>query len=67
VHAEDAELAEFRHDLPRQNPCLEPVGNMRQHPVRGEGAHRVADQPLLVVQLIIDLKQIRVRDACGHG
>ena len=67
MHAEDAELAEFRHDLTGQRACLEPVSDVRQHPVRGEGAHRVADKALLIGQLVIDLQQVRVRGTCGHG
>ena len=66
VHAEDPELAKFRHDLTRQHAGLEPVGNVRKHPVRGERPHGVADEPLLLSQLVIDLQQVRMRGACGH-
>ena len=67
VHAEHAQLAEFRHDVTRQHARLEPVCDVRQHPVADEGAHGVADEPLLVGQLVVDLQQVRARRACGHG
>jgi hypothetical protein len=67
VHAEHPQLAELRHDVPGQRALLEPVLDVRQHPVAGEGAHGVTDEPLLVGQLVVDLQQVRARRACGHG
>jgi hypothetical protein len=55
VHAEHPELAEFRHNVTGQCARLEPVRNVRQHPVSGEGPHGVTDQALLVGQLVVDL------------
>jgi len=40
---------------------------VRQDPIAGEGAHGVAEEPLLVGQLVVNLQQIRARRACGHG
>ena len=67
VHAEHPQLAELRHDVPGQRALLEPVLDVRQHPVAGEGAYGVTDEPLFVGQLFVDLQQVRVRRACGHG
>jgi hypothetical protein len=67
VHAEHSQLAELRHDVPGQRALLEPVLDVRQHPVASEGAHGVTDEPFLVGQLVVDLQQVRVQRACGHG
>jgi len=56
--AEQAELAQLRHELARQGPRLEPVGDVGQDPVVGELADRVADQALLVGQLVVDPEQV---------
>jgi hypothetical protein len=58
MHPEQAELAEFRHDLTGQRACLEPVADVRQDPFGGERLHRVAEQPLLVTELVVDVQQI---------
>ena len=70
VHAEEAELAQLRHQLARQDPLLEPVADVRQHVLAHEGAHGVADRPLLVVEQGVDREEVeRVERGLllGHG
>jgi hypothetical protein len=75
VHAEQAQLAQLRHQVPGHGAGLEPVGDVRLDPVGGELADRVADQPLVRGQLVIDAQQVgfwgggwhwRVLSACWH-
>ena len=70
MHAEEAELAELRHQLAREDPLLEPVADVGQHLLADEGAHRVADRPLLVVEEGVDPEEVeRVERGLllGHG
>ena len=50
MHPEEAELAELADQLARQDPLLEPVADVGQDLLAHEGAHGVADRPLLVVE-----------------
>ena len=63
VHAQQAELAQLRGQLAGERPGLEPVGDVRHDPLGGEVADRVADQPLLVAEFVVDAEQVD----CGGG
>jgi hypothetical protein len=71
VHAEQAELRELAHQLPRQDALLEPVADLRQHALAHELAHGVPDRLLLVVEERVDREVVeRVEGGelgCGHG
>ncbi len=58
VHSEQAELAELRDQLAGERSGLEPVGDVGHDPVSGELAHGVADEALVVGQLVVDLQQV---------
>ena len=70
MHAVEAELAELGEELARQDALLEPVAHLRQHLLADEGAHGVADRPLLVVEQRVDREEVeRVESSLllGHG
>jgi phage shock protein PspC (stress-responsive transcriptional regulator) len=58
VHPEQAQLAELGDQLAGERSGLEPVGDVRHDPVRGELAHGVAHEPLVVGQLVVDPEQV---------
>ena len=65
VHAEQAQLAEFGHEVAGERTFLEPFGDVRLDPVGREVAHRVTDQPLVRGQLVVNPEQVdigRLRD-----
>ena len=64
VHAEQAQLAQLGQHRPGQYAGLEPVGDLREDMVGNEGTDGVADEPLLVAELVVDLQQVSLR---GHG
>ena len=69
MHPEQAELAEFGDQLAGERSGLEPVGDVRHDPVGRELAHGVADEALLVAQLVVDPQQVAADGFRGarHG
>ncbi len=55
LHAEQAQLAEFRHQFARERAGLEPVCDVGHDAVGRVAAHRVADQALVGRQLVVEL------------
>ena len=58
MHAEEAELAELRDQLARQDSLLEPVADLRHHLLADELADRVADRLLLVVEEGVEREEV---------
>jgi hypothetical protein len=72
MHAEEAELADLRHELARQDPLLEPLADVGDDAVAHELPHRVADRALLVVEQRVDREEVarverRLLGGRGHG
>src|SRR5258708_28594581 len=68
MHAEHAERAELLRELAgRQRAVLEPLADVRTKPVGGERAHRVAQQPIVVVEVVVEIEQIEPVERVGHG
>ena len=70
VHAVQAELAQLREQLARQDALLEPLADLRQHLLAHERAHGVADGPLLVVEQRVDREEVAWVERgllLGHG
>ena len=58
MHPEEAELAELRDQLARQDPLLEPVADVGQDALPHELAHGVPDRPLLVVEQRVEGEEV---------
>src|SRR3569833_1103808 len=68
VHAQEAQFAQLGCQLARgERARLEPVGHVRLDPLGGVPAGRVADQPLLVGELVVDAQQLHPRPPWGFG
>lgn len=59
-HPERPDGAELARQLPdlRQLPALVPLGDLRQHPVRGPVPHGVTDREILRLQQIVDPERV---------
>ncbi len=58
VHAQQAELGDAGDELPREGARLEVLGDDRQRAVAHEGAHRVADQALVIAEQVVNGEEI---------
>src|SRR5215216_1599808 len=67
VHAEQAQVAELLGQLAGQLAALEPAGDLGQHPVGDEAAGGVADQPLLLRQLPVQVEEVQGGWWWAHG
>ena len=67
VHAEQAQLAELGGQLTGQRAGLEPVGDVRHHPLGRERPHGVADQHLIGAQLLVDAQQVDIVAGLAGG
>ena len=68
VHAEHAERAELLGQLAgRQRAVLEPLADVRAQPVVGELAHGVAQQAVLVVEVVVEVEQIQAVQRVAHA
>ncbi|MEJ7569705.1 MAG: hypothetical protein WKF41_15755 [Gaiellaceae bacterium] len=59
VHPEEAELAELRDQLAREDALLEPVADLGQHAFADELADGVANRPLLVVEECVETEEVQ--------
>jgi DNA-binding MarR family transcriptional regulator len=67
VHAEDAKGTELLREFAgRQATVLEPVPDVRAQPVVGELAHGVAQQAVLVAQIVVEVEQVQAIQGIGH-
>ena len=67
VHAEHAELAELAGQLARgQGAVLEPLPDVRPQPVVGELAHGVAQQSVVVGQIVVEVEQVQAIQRISH-
>ena len=64
-HAERAELA--REFARRQRPVLEPLPDVRAQPVVRELADGVAQQAVLVVEVLVEVEQVQPRKCIAHA
>src|SRR5437868_3791314 len=58
MHAEEPELRQLLHELARQDRLLEPLTDLREHPLAHELPHRVADGAFLVVEEGVDREEV---------
>ena len=58
VHPEQAELTDLRDELPREDPLVEPLPDLRQDPLAHPAADGVADHPLLVAQERVEVERV---------
>ena len=65
VHPEEPEPRDLLHELPRQDPLLEPVADLRHHALADELPDGVADLPLLVVEQRVEREEVE-RVECGR-
>ncbi|BBH64035.1 hypothetical protein ACTI_07200 [Actinoplanes sp. OR16] len=60
MHAEQAEFAELRRQFAGERTLLEPIADVRAHPVRHEAGHRLLDLPFLFAEQAGDIEQVEL-------
>ncbi len=64
MHAEQSEAPKLQAQVARKRSLLEPLRDVRQHPLANVGAHGVANQTLFVGEQPRDVDEVdRVRHA----
>src|SRR5579859_5014684 len=68
MHAEHTERAELLRQLTcGQGAALEPLADVGPQPIVAERAHRVAEQPVLRGQVVVEVEQIEPVQSIAHA